>query len=513
MDDSRLYASSLRRGSEGPDDLTARMEGESLFGLGGADILTSAFNATRLYGGAGADDLRSDLGIDFRSPGPALAREDQFGGSGDDTMSVAINANRNDAGVSAVARLCGGAGADTIDAHVEVTSLGTSVAKIVAFGGAGNDVMTASALAPIIGDSVTMLRGGAGHDTMTSTARSADLGGVSRNLAWGEAGDDRIAANATNGSIVNALAENTLYGGAGRDVVDAYARAGSNVDSGISTNVIHGDAGADRLTARLEDFGGNGTSIMTNRLFGGDAGDRLGASVVSGSGDGASYYVEADNRLHGGGGDDELNAEILVRTEFGHGLRNQLFGGQGDDALRAAISVEAPFDPMRGVSALNVLSGGAGDDALVAEVTGEGSSRLFGGAGDDALQAIGGDGNALSGGAGADVCTGSPAQDVFVLDLGDPRSDAPDVIVDFDSARDVLAFAGIADGGAPGLADDIDRAFRLDAVGDDIHLIAGGEGQAWLVLRGAAEASVEKPSDLVDDPARQIVAAPEDALM
>ena len=48
-------------GTDGPDTLAARADGDRVFGLGGNDILSSAFNRTTLDGGAGGDRLTTEL--------------------------------------------------------------------------------------------------------------------------------------------------------------------------------------------------------------------------------------------------------------------------------------------------------------------------------------------------------------------------------------------------------------------------------------------------------------------
>lgn len=119
------------------------------------------------------------------------------------------------------------------------------------------------------------------------------------NLRFGTPNDDEFFATRND----------TLFGGAGDDTLDATAGQGDNR--------LYGDSGNDELLAGIRD-----------RLFGGDGNDILDASQGRG-----------DNRLYGGAGDDTLFA----------GRGDSLFGGDGDDQLFAGTGD-------------NILTGGDGSD-------------------------------------------------------------------------------------------------------------------------------------------------------
>lgn len=109
------------------------------------------------------------------------------------------------------------------------------------------------------------------------------LGG--NELRFGTPGDDELFATR----------KDTLFGGAGDDILDA--------STGLGNNRLYGGEGDDEL------FAGRG-----DRLFGGNGDDILDASV------GAS-----NNRLYGGEGNDTLVG----------GSNDRLFAGNGDDKLFA----------------------------------------------------------------------------------------------------------------------------------------------------------------------------------
>ncbi len=112
------------------------------------------------------------------------------------------------------------------------------------------------------------------------------------NLRFGTPGDDELFATQ----------QDTLFGGAGDDILDA--------STGLGENRLYGGKGDDEL------FAGQG-----DRLFGGNDDDILDASVGEGS-----------NRLYGGKGDDILfggSNELLV----GGKGNDKLFAGEGDSIL------------------------------------------------------------------------------------------------------------------------------------------------------------------------------------
>ncbi|WNN89741.1 esterase-like activity of phytase family protein [Gloeocapsopsis dulcis] len=122
---------------------------------------------------------------------------------------------------------------------------------------------------------------------------------IGSNLRFGTPGDDELFATRND----------TLFGGAGDDTLDATAGQGGNR--------LYGNSGNDELLAGIRD-----------RLFGDEGNDILDASQGRGG-----------NRLYGGAGNDTLFA----------GSRDLLFGGDGDDVLFAGTSD-------------NILTGGDGKD-------------------------------------------------------------------------------------------------------------------------------------------------------
>ena len=126
------------------------------------------------------------------------------------------------------------------------------------------------------------------------------LGG--NKLRFGTPGDDELFATR----------KDTLFGGAGDDILDASA--------GLGNNRLYGGEGDDELFAGNRDaaFGG---LLLGDRLFGGDGDDILDASVGVGN-----------NRLYGGEGNDTLLGGSNERLFAGNG-DDKLFAGAGDSIL------------------------------------------------------------------------------------------------------------------------------------------------------------------------------------
>lgn len=192
--------------------------------------------------------------------------------------------------------------------------------------------------------------------------------------------DAAIPGNDFNGNL------DTVFAGAGNDLVDASSATGTVFPSTPGQNRIFGGTGLDELLASWRDH-----------LSGGNGDDILDASVGSGS-----------NRLYGGEDNDELFA----------GSSDRLFAGDGDDLLDAT-----------GGNGDNRLYGQDGNDIFF---LGSGD-RLLGGEGNDAFFVTDGGDNLLTGGDGADT---------FWITNGELIT-AANTITDFELDTDVIGVAGL----------------------------------------------------------------------
>ena len=123
-------------GTAGPDTWAVPAPLTVLVGLSGADTLSSGFNLTALFGGSDDDVL--DTRFDLIQPGALDIAIAQYGGAGNDTMTVEITALADDA--SGQVYLGGGAGDDTIVTTLTIDAAGADqLVQNLVYGGLGND--------------------------------------------------------------------------------------------------------------------------------------------------------------------------------------------------------------------------------------------------------------------------------------------------------------------------------------------------------------------------------------
>ena len=259
--------------------------------------------------------------------------------------------------------------------------------RVVASGGAGNDILEGAALADELrGDGGNdRLFGRAGNDTLEGGAGDDYLeGGAGADDLDGGAGRDRVSYEASavgvslawNGSRIigsggdaegDVLASiEYLVGSAFADVLTANPLAGSTLQGnagddiligGTGSDFLLGDAGADRL---LGLGGRDGTSYVTSRgavrvdlaagtARGGDAEGDVLVSIEDVMGSAFADVLEGtsganrlagwigDDVIDGRGGDDELTADLGDDTVHARGDgADRIDGGEGRDLLSYA---------------------------------------------------------------------------------------------------------------------------------------------------------------------------------
>jgi Ca2+-binding RTX toxin-like protein len=446
-------------GNTGNDRITAGSGGNSIDGGDGNDTLAAGTGADSLSGGSGDDNL---LG----STGPS----DTFnGGAGFDAVSYAnatsaITVTLTSDGVSsnnASARF-GGGKTDTLIAIEQVT------------GGSGNDSFVVSSANVSVNP--LFLRGIGGNDRFEATTRNLrvfadyrdDSAGntfsVTVNLGTGTVIDGRggtdtlvnigaVRLTANNDVFVGSSqsdrirdrgGNDTINGAGGIDIVD-YANATGGVTVDLAQSTVTGGAGNDVLVAIESAYGSNfadvvrgdgGVNVLrggggTDTLDGGSGSDTadydylstaltatLGANgnatVIAAPGD-TDTLISIEN-LVGGGGNDELAGNGDANTLSG-GLGNDtLIGGEGLDT--ASFAFYASNLTNSGITGSGVLVvAGAGDTDFVSDI-----EALVGGAGNDTLHTFevlttlyGGAGNdTLTGGSENDVLSGEDGNDTLI---------------------------------------------------------------------------------------------------
>jgi Ca2+-binding RTX toxin-like protein len=268
------------------------------------------------------------------------------------------------------------------------------------YGGAGDDVLTATAKASLVSggagnDTIvltpgtrTRVRGGPGSDTLDyslfTRAVKVDLARFRP-----AASIENVTGTPFNDKLIGDGNGNVLNGGGGNDTL-AGAGGDDTLIGGAGDDLMAGGPGADTFE------GGPGTDTVTY------AGDAFAIHVTFDTAANDGQPGENDNvgldveTVIGGNGNDTLGGGNDPHTLIGGAGNDLLIGGNSDDILDGGIGDDQ-------------LMGGGGNDTLHG---GPGNDTLDGGPGNDTLD--GGPGNdVLHGGEGADMLTGGRGADVF----------------------------------------------------------------------------------------------------
>ncbi len=296
-----------------------------------------SFATAVITGGSGSDQIITD--IDARGTGSARAKQEIFGGSGNDTLDVHANAISSFGSTEAISDVSGGRGDDDIKvatlAENNMNDSGTGTATHTVLGGIGNDTI----------------------DTMIS-GFGEDRGETFEVISGGR-GSDQISVNSDTTGRVSAAAEMEVSGGRGHDVIiaDLYIES-TFMEQGQSGTSITGDyqfnggRGNDEILIDLESVTPSDMTAINN----------------------GTALADALIEVAGGTGDDTITVTI-------DGLGGaDIDGGSGNDI----ITVTGGWQNIGGTDIDNTLIGGSGNDTLIA---GDSNDRLIGGLGQDRLVA------------------------------------------------------------------------------------------------------------------------------
>jgi Ca2+-binding RTX toxin-like protein len=223
-----------------------------------------------------------------------------------------------------------------------------------------------------------------------------DKGGAGHSLTVDGGKHDEFIAMGTGGDTVtlNDKGNDTVYGGAGKDFIDARNNTGDDsLVGGAGKDTIWGGSGNDTLR------GGTGNDELHsgsvkggyNVLYGGSGADTL----YGGAGADSLYGGSGQDQLIAGEGKHQLlqagsGNTLLADTMSGFGGTDTLIGGAGNDTLKGQQG--------------DVLHGGKGNDQFWLSGSGTGNSTLQGGAGNDTFHIETNTGNdTITGGGGHDV--------------------------------------------------------------------------------------------------------------
>ncbi|WP_377505699.1 beta strand repeat-containing protein [Octadecabacter sp. R77987] len=534
------------------DTLTTSAGGDIIFSYTGDDDISSTHLNTNLFAGEG-DDILDSSGLFVFAGGTGDLQHSfgQFGGEGDDDHFVDVKVDTVE-GNTVNGIFYGDGGDDTMDITIAGTATGGAPATVavqaVVDGGNGDDNMTISAGsgATSTGTIDVAVTGGRGSDTIYATASDSDYTGDSTNVLVidGGAGNDQmtgavglLAGNSAAASDVSGVVQ--MFGGFGLDTlttsINSNTPFGANAD--VTGSVFADGGGAnDQLTNNMTASGTAGSISYDANLNGGLGLDTINSNVSAnaiGDANGSTF-------IDGGGGADDIDSILSVLGSTGTATAFQeIQGGIGADDIYGLVQIT---NTGAGNTGTNSIDGGNGHDVIVGEILGQGENHLYGGIGNDSITSIsgaafdgseihelhGGNGNdTLTGGDGIDdlfgdsgndtliasqsllgightnaVMYGGTGADTFVFDLSVNQSVSD--IGDWSDTQDILQFVGLADGGAPGLVDDIDALATFADNGSDVTVtFASG---TLIKFVGMGTGSINSIGDLVTDPFAQLIA-------
>ena len=216
------------------------------------------------------------------------------------------------------------------DDQFTLGSVGGRVIPVYAFGGDGNDTLTA-------GSGADYLFGDGGNDKL--------VGGYGRDYLVGGAGDDELRGDGGSDYLNGGDGNDSIFGGypdlsgPGLIVIDEN----DEIRGGNGNDVINGELGSDTIYGDGGDdvlIGGDvifGTEV--NRLYGGEGNDLMYGSAATdylygGNGNDVMYGLAGNDFLYGEGGYDRLYGnEGNDRLDGGEGIADELTGGTGADTF------------------------------------------------------------------------------------------------------------------------------------------------------------------------------------
>jgi Ca2+-binding RTX toxin-like protein len=339
-----------------------------------------------------ADEIEGDVpGFSFDDVMYGEGGDDEIdGGEGQDTLYGGTGADH----------LIGGLGADTLD------------------GGSGDDEIDGG-----VGDDT--LIDSEGNDTYTLTSGDTLVVGSGDNLLETALTDlSSVILDFSGFGLADALSQNTDHG----FVRDFSGPNTSDLRLAYGANTLLLDDYADYTLAPSVLLAGNSLSALTDLVvvgYGGEGDDfyneqnflTMDDFVYAGDGNDGFSFMDGNDTVYGGAGDDSLGKIGTFAFNPGTGTF-ELISGSGDLTAYG----EEGNDTLQGGAGDDYLSGGAGDDNFNNFYAG-GTDVLDGGAGNDlfALGAegdstvLGGEGNDWVALYGANIFSG--ASHSFVIDL------------------------------------------------------------------------------------------------
>ncbi|SDJ80539.1 calcium-binding protein [Variovorax sp. OV700] len=434
-------------GNAADNSLTGGMTDNVLAGLAGNDTLD---------GGRGADTLIGDVGNDtylIDNPSDVVL---EYAGEGDDTVSSTTDYLLGDnvenltlAGLAAV-RGVGNAANNVLIGSDANNTLDGGAGTDTMGGGAGDDTYIVESA----GDSV-LEASEAGNDVVLSSSSYSLSANIERLVLTGTAAINGIG-NGGDTALIGNSAANTLSDGSGNDLLDGGAGADLLIGGTGNDTYVVDDAGD---AVQEDGWNDNDDQVLSSISY--TLGARVenlvltGADAINGHGNDLNNLLIGNasaNVLDGGTGADELIGGLGDDTYIVDDQSDWIgeYAAEGTDTVRSSATYKlgpnlenlvltggesidgfgsASNNWVMGNAAGNALDGGAGADVLLGQGGGDhlsdaaGNNAFDGGLGDDVLNS----------GAGADLLAGGVGNDTHNLGGGADlvafnRGDGEDVV-------------------------------------------------------------------------------------
>ncbi len=250
----------------GGNDFLQVNHGGIVGGLAGVDadgvVVGPVVGNAYMDGGAGNDTLVSGFGNDVMLGGagddsytwpPGTLTDSWDGGAGNDSVLVIGNDSFLGNPAGDAFSLTAGDNGHVVFKRTNLVQFTVDIANtetITLRPGAGDDVVTVGDLTGVRALRNVVVEGGAGNDVLNASAQANACvkvlldGGDGDDFLQGGAGKDVLAGGSGNDTLIGGSGANILYGGDGDDVLSA----GSG-----RANTLIGGAGADRFLARRKD--------------------------------------------------------------------------------------------------------------------------------------------------------------------------------------------------------------------------------------------------------------------
>jgi Ca2+-binding RTX toxin-like protein len=351
-DTSLIYGDNTTGTAGSGDNIVGDIGPDSIHGGAGNDSINGVAGDDQLFGDGGDDSITGGAGNDLIDG--ADGNDSLFGQEGDDAIS-------GDAGIDLIS---GDGGNDLVWGGFAAFDRVTFMAGGFAADGITPLIVAGVSLDGVSADGQDSILGGAGNDWL--------FGGSESDQVYGGDGNDYLDAGVGNDTAQGDAGNDVIHGGLNEDLL----RGGTGIDQ------LFGDDGNDSLYGDAGDAAGN---QVGQKLFGGAGNDVLFAYAATST---AAEFTLVGDELHGGADNDTLNGNIRQDKLFGDQGNDVIVGDALSGAFYAANLAPATFgaaDQIFGGAGQDQIFGGGGNDTAFGGADGDqlegqdGADKLYGG--------------------------------------------------------------------------------------------------------------------------------------